>query len=287
MNYADYGFSYPVLKPNDDSISGKAEIIFPEEIKEGENDYFFKVKFDYDNEDIKKLAESGKAEYVVEVSCSYTFYRKVFKSNEELIEFKIPKSHLKGKVTAECLIVAKEKISGYKNEAAHPDYKDYTFDLDKGSILAYFGEFEFTAHINYKKLKAVTSFMEVVEGKEEFMVVDPDNDKIVVKLPAEDYKLFAQDAISKDKNTSPVIHSSIVLNALLIALYNVEEYKERLWAQSVYYRLKNENELKRFVNDQGQFDKENVPEIAQILLGYPVTRLIKQLEENLQNIEDE
>ena len=71
----------------------------------------------------------------------------------------------------------------------------------------------------------------------------------------------------------PVFHSSIVLNALLIALYNLEEHKDYLWADVIKYRLDNEPQFKNLSVEE----KENVPEIAQKLLGNPFERLISGL----------
>jgi len=93
--------------------------------------------------------------------------------------------------------------------------------------------------------------------------------------------LFKQDAISKEQHLVPIIHSSIVFNALLIALYNIENHDDKLWAQAIFYRMKNDENLKNIIGDDYKFDKEKIPEIAQILLGNPINRLIKQLDENL------
>jgi len=280
MNYNDITFPHPVLRKNDDSIN--SNIDFSPEILEREDDYLIQINFNIDNQDILELIEQNKAEYSIEVICSDTLYRRVYISRESFLEFNIPKTDVKGKVSAECLVVAKEDISNYENEDAHPDYKDFVINIMKGDVLAYFGGFSFIAHIDYKKLKAVASFMEVIEGNKETVYVNLDSEKILIELPKEDYKLFKQDAISKETRYVPVIHSSIVLNALLIAMYNMDEFSERLWAKALKYRLENEDEFKTI-----PFDKDNIPDIAQRLLGQPFTRLIEQLDENLNQYEDE
>jgi hypothetical protein len=104
--------------------------------------------------------------------------------------------------------------------------------------------------------------------------VDLNKSKIEVQLPSEDYKLFANDSISKEPKFAPIFHSSIVLNALLIALYNFESHKDLLWAKVIDYRLKNEKLFENISID----DRENIPEIAQRLLGNPFRRLISELQ---------
>jgi len=280
MNYNDITFPHPVLRKNDDSVRGHIDISY--QFFDREDDYLIKIDFKFDNEDILNLIKNGKAEYSVEVICSNTLYRRVYVSRENSLEFNILKTDVKGKVEFESFILAKENIPKYKNKDAHPDYNDFIINIKQGDVLAYFGGDNFTAHINYKKLKAVASFMEVIEGNKETVYVNLDSEKILIELPKEDYKLFKQDAISKEIRYVPVIHSSIVLNALLIAMYNIDEFSERLWAKALKYRLENEDEFKTI-----PFDNDNIPDIAQRLLGQPFTRLIEQLDENLNQYEDE
>ena len=171
-------------------------------------------------------------------------------------------------------MIAKVDIVDYSNTNAHPDYSGYTFDIDKGDILAYFGEFSFNADIQYEKLKAVSSFMEIVENEtEKYTIIDLKKNKIEIQLPSESYKIFSSDTVSQEEKFASIFHSSIVLNALLIALYNLEEHKDYLWAEVIRYRLDNELQFKNLSVE----DKETVPEIAQRLLGNPFERLLNGL----------
>jgi hypothetical protein len=116
--------------------------------------------------------------------------------------------------------------------------------------------------------------MEIVPNEElTYTHVDLKKNKIEIQLPIETYKLYQSDFISQEVKFAPVFHSSIVLNALLTALYNFEEHKDYLWAKVIDYRLKNEKQFK----DMNFDEKENVPEIAQMLLGNPFKRLLEGL----------
>ncbi|MDE0472088.1 MAG: hypothetical protein OXH57_09120, partial [Ekhidna sp.] len=77
--------------------------------------------------------------------------------------------------------------------------------------------------------------------------------------------------------------SSIVLNALLIALYNIKKHEDKFWAEAIMYRIKNE---KNTFQNLSIDDPVNVPEIAQQLLGNPISRLltgIDNLEEQFES----
>jgi|694.fasta_scaffold114828_2 hypothetical protein len=276
MKFNDVSFPHPVLGVGD-AVKSKFGLNPIPVISPSVESYSITVTCEHDNDDLTALVNSGQAEYFCEATCSNTLYRKIITSNSSVIKLEIPKKQVKGKVFFTCVLVAKSPITNYQNRKSHPDYNGYSFDIETGDVLAFFGEFNFNADINYQKLKAVSSFMEVVENRDDKAIytnVDLNKSKIEVQLPSEDYKLFANDSISKEPKFAPIFHSSIVLNALLIALYNFESHKDLLWAKVIDYRLKNEKLFENISID----DRENIPEIAQRLLGNPFRRLISELQ---------
>lgn len=273
MKFSDVTFPHPVLGIGD-AISGKTGFTKEPEINISTDSYKVTIECNLVNEDLKKLTQENKAEFLCDVTCTNTVYRNNVVSDNATIEIEIPKKQVKGKVEFTCLLVAKENLTNYSNSKTHSDYNGYTFDLDKGDVLAFFGEFTFDADIKYEKLKAVSSFMEVVENPDlEYTNVDLEKPKIEVQLPLNDYNAYKSDAIAHEIKFAPMFHSSIVLNALLVALYNFDEHKERLWAKALKYRLDNETQFKTL----SIAEEKNIPEIAQRLLGNPFSRLLNGL----------
>ncbi len=273
MKLIDVSFPHPVLGI-DDSINSTIE--FKPTIASNIDSYTISIICTHNNDDLASLVACGQAEFFCEITCSSTLYRKVFTSHSNELVFAIPKKHVKGKVSFICLMVTNQPLAAYQNSRCHPDYHGFIFELDRGEILARFGEFSFNADINYQKLKAVSSFMEVVENKDEKAVytnLDLSKEKIEIQLPSMDYRLFASDSISKEQKFASIFHSSIVLNALLSALYNLDAYQEMAWAQVIKYRVKNEEQFQSISIEE----KENIPEIAQRLLGNPFNRLLSEL----------
>lgn len=278
MRFNDISFPHPVLGIGD-AINSNIELVATE-IKSSADVYEISIKLKQDNVDLVNLLAIGKAEYLCEVTCTNTLFRKSITSDSNEIEFLVSKKAVKGRVEFLCLLVAKENIKEYSNSESHSDYNGYSFDLGVGDILAYFGEFSFNADIIYEKLKAVSSFMEIVENSDlTYTNIDLKKSKIQVELSSEAYKLIQSDSISREPKFSPVFHSSIVLNALLTALYNFEEHRDYLWAQVIDYRLKNDRQLKNISIEE----KENIPEIAQRLLGNPFNRLLEGLNEIVES----
>jgi hypothetical protein len=232
----------------------------------------------HDNMTIHDLIRAEKAMYCCEVLCPGTLYREVFHSKDLKFDFEIPRTTIRNKVDFQAYCVAKSEITNYINSNLHSDYEGFSFDLAKADLLAIFGTFNFNADIQYQKLKAASSFMQIVPndpGKSytEYIL---DDSKIQIKLPEvlyEKYKL-----IGGKKDLAPIIHASLVQNALIIALFNLQEHIARgnIWALSIQHRLENELDLNE---GSTQIDVLKVPALVQKLLGNPNERLINSLEQ--------
>lgn len=275
MNFNNISFPHPVLGVANE-VSSEIKRIEKDDISINPNNHSYevKVKYTFDDEVLKQMVQDDKAEFICEATCSNTLYREIIRSEKPKIVFEIPRKQVKGRVEFVCLLVAKENIDSYSNINFHSDYNGFSFEIEQGEVLAYFGDFWFNADIKYEKLKAVSSFMEIVPNEElTYTHVDLKKSKIEIQLPTETYKLYQSEFISQEVKFAPVFHSSIVLNALLTALYNFEEHKDYLWAKVIGYRLKTEKQFKEVNFDE----KENIPEIAQMLLGNPFKRLLEGL----------
>ncbi len=175
-------------------------------------------------------------------------------------------------------MVSKCNIRGYVNADAHSDYSGFTFDIDTGDVLAVFcKDSHFNADIKYERLKAVSEILTIRETKDfDFVNINLRENKITVEMPENDYKKFAE-RYSSDEKYIEVFHSSIVLNALLVALYNLKSYEDKFWAKAISYRL-NEKEFENLDIKEIEY----IPEIAQRLLGNPLSRLLDGLD-NLES----
>ncbi|MBE8721188.1 hypothetical protein [Sphingobacterium pedocola] len=283
MKFNDVTFPHPVLGIAD-AIGGITGFLNNPQITVSDDRYKIVIECSLTNNDLIKLLQEGKAEFLCEATCSNTVYRENTLSDNARIEFEIPKKQVKGKVEFICLLVAQQSLPNYSNADAHRDYSGFTFDLDKGDILAFFGEFTFDADIKYEKLKAVSSFMEVVEREDiEYTNIDLKKSKIEVQLPTNEYNIYRSDVIAQEIKFASIFHSSLVLNALLTALYNFEEHEDYLWAKALKYRLANEDQFQN-LNIK---EKENIPEIAQRLLGNPFGRLLSGLNVIVESTESE
>lgn len=271
MKIKNIKLPYPVLGIGDDVMP------YPS-IRVSKTDdkikYYFDITFEMGNNDIQDLIENEKAQYVCEVDCVGTYFRQSFYSEEPHMIIELPRNQIMGEITFFCSIVAVENITNYKNSQAHPDYLGYSIDLNPGDILAFLGEFKYDAEIKYDKLRNISSFMEITESPNpedcntHFILAE---NKILIQLPQNLFKSYKERV--RGPKFSSIIHASLVYNALLYALYNIKEYKDKLWARTLNYRCETEPRLKKY----NLTDPSDAPLIANELLGNPYQRLFDNL----------
>ncbi len=271
MNLNNITFPYPVLGSFDDILPVPAEPVV--EVTSNKKNYHFSIKLSYNNEDIERLVKRDFADYVCEINCEMTRYRRCYKGKSLNFEIDIPRREVAGRILFSCTITVKSTIMGYVNSGFHSDYAGHSFNMEPGDLLGMFAPFYYFADIKYDKLKAVGTFMEIVPTEDELPSTILDKDKIELRLPQ---VLYDQYRNNPEVNSKPdILHASLVLNSLIYALCRIENYSNKKWAQTIEYRIENEGELQEF---RGQFPEDwRVDKLSQILLGKPYERLFNFL----------
>lgn len=278
MKFKGYSFPHPVLGLGDDIKGNKPVVNLKYDEDKDEENYLLTIEYELDNSDLEKLLDEKKAVFLCEINCTGTLYRKSETCASPIQIVAIPKDGVRDKVELLFLLVSAEPISDYANSEVHDDFTGYKFDIEKGDVLAYFGESSFIAGIAYQKLKAVSSFMEIIKGENEsgdFNII-LESQKIQIQLSKKDYEKYCDRRIGSSSENASIIHSSIVLPALIHALYQLNkkdsDVKEFAWAKIIEFRLESDENLKSI-----SLEDNNIPKIAQKLLGLPAKRLLDDL----------
>ncbi len=285
MKFNNVSLPYPVLGVHDDVYPLLEDnCVQMEKPIKTSTSYRFGISLTQKNKDITYLIKIGMAEYACEITCKNTFLRRCWHSTEPRFDISIDRKEVSGHIDFQCFIAAKVDIDEYSNTDFNEDYHGFTFDLEEGDILAVFPLAWWNTDIKFDKLYAAGSFMQIVEAAEgvEKTWFNLDEQKILIEMPRE---LFGQ--YQRIGNSFPdVIHSSLVHNALVYALANLEEYsdKGKLWADSLMVRME-EPELRQF----DLTDLNQVFQVADILLQNPYKRLFDSLEKisDSQNNDEE
>lgn len=100
------------------------------------HDLVCSFSFDLKNEGLKELIEQGKAEYYVNIESSHAYYRKAFHQKESLFKQTFSHRDIVDSVELYVGVVAADEIPSFKVAGFLPKFKDRSFPIEKGHILA-------------------------------------------------------------------------------------------------------------------------------------------------------
>lgn len=273
---ANTSFPYPILGIRNDIQPGlpNNSIILEEQSSDVYN-YVFRLTLTFDNTYIQKLIDCGMAHFVCEADCSSTFFNKCYLSNNAMIEIVIPRKSVNGRVYLRTFIVAASEITNYDNPGKHEDFEGFTFNIEVGEVLVAFPQAYFDTDLRSDILHVAGTYMEIrKDDNTTETTYRLDTPKIGIVLPSALYNIY-QSKIG-EQNVQ-IIHASLAFNALLCALYNLDDMRDRdlLWVRCLTARF---NEDEKFSAYRDQIDKKEVPTLAQALLDNPYQRLFNFLE---------
>lgn len=279
MKITNQSFPHPVLGIRDDVLDS-----FETEFNWDCDQAYFYLKpiFKLTNSTLLKMIKENKAVYAVEVECSNTLFRKTFYTDKIGPEIPIQAEYLRGKVLVQFLVVSKVELSDYKIENANAEYEDNKFIISIGDVLAYGGDSDFQAVVNYDSLKAVSSIMQIKKGNYDTGYVKTNffKDKIQIILSREDYQKYK--LLISDPANIPIFHTSLVLPVLYKALVYVHEedddFAQFKWFDVIKTRLDDE--------DLNLDDDEKHIEVLQKIFGNPYRRLFDSLLSKYEDFED-
>ena len=286
MKINDISLPYPVLGISDD--------VFPL-LKDGcvriddpvctASTFRFKVHLKQKNKEISQFIRKGMAEYVCEVNCTRTFFRTCFKNASPDFEIELPRKGVSGHIEFDTFVTVKTPIEQYHNSQFNSDYDGVSFDMEPGDVLVAFPSSYYNLDLKYDKLYAAGSFMQITKGEDDGRPTwfNLGGDKILIVLPPKMFKEY-EERISVDRDYIEIIHSSIVFNALVFALYHIDEeqYEMKQWSEAIKYRIATEPGLASF----DITNKDHVCDLAQSLLADPYQRLFNRLVEMKTHRED-
>lgn len=281
MKLNNISFPYPVLGVNDDispMLPDDAVVIHYD--KNDVYKYVISVSLKIDNEYIENLINTGFAKYVCEIDCPKTNLRRSIPCDHPHFSFDVDRRSVCGNVFLNCFVTVEKDIEHYKNPGFHEDYEDATFHLTPGDILVGFPSCNFVADPKFDKLRSATSFMQIREDKDhEYTTFELTDRTIDIKLPTELFEIY-QSGVGI--SYSDVIHASLAYNALLGALYEINNHNMSVWAQALIKLLYNLPEAKELVSfdDNGQVEISDKSTVATLLLKDPYNRMLCKLNQS-------
>lgn len=269
-------YPYPVLAYfSDDYKSGAFDVV----IDLSKDGYNICVDFiaTLTSAGLKELIQCGQAVYAYHLECAQTGFRQVVLTDTIEKRHKLSNKHIRGRLQICPFIVAMKDIPNYDNVEFHDDYAGYSFDIEAGCVLAVGKQVNadiFTEIDDFADIPSIFSVVRNADASVKQMLVDMYSQKIVIKLPLNDYYSFKQ--LNKAPVTQAILRSLIIIPSLVYVLEELrskeiperEEFHVYSWYRSISKKL-----LKDFdCNIEcDEFDQNNMLELAQKLINDPLS----------------
>lgn len=281
-------YPHPVLSPFTDDL---IDCTFQSTVKitTTRNTYVIDAIFKTSCSTLIEMVRAKHAQYALHVECSETRYRGIFVSDKNELRFEILSDSLDGRVQVCSFIIAAENISSYSNPNFHSDYGGRTFAISKGDILAIDSERFFDAEKEIDPLRKIPSIFSIQpnHGPDAPPIeVDPSSQRVVVKLSEENFELYKR--LVQDHNYHSTLSGLVVVPALISCLdlvfstSSTIDFEDKRWYRTVVRKLK---EIGYDPTKSDGFTESKL-EIAQKLLGSPLSDALKTLQGYEENTED-
>ena len=227
--------------------------------------------------EILRLIAEGMATYILHTECTSTICREIFTSAAENFSCTIPTDRIKQHLDCMAIIALTRDVENFSCADWNDDFSGLTFDLQKGSVLAYqnFQPLPIPDDQNiFKNVASIFSvYRRIAEG--EPFEVDLSQDKIKIGLSNGDYQIYRQYCSRPDMQ--PILNAMIILPTLvyifeeLKADYGFEIYGAKVWFQSLkaaYRRRKID-----FAEHIRKDDNTSI-RLAQEVMNLPITKAL-------------
>lgn len=291
MNITKRLYTYPVLSEERNDYQHS---IFDAGVNykmNGANSLHLEFNIELDNVELLSLINRGEAEYVIHVECSNTSYRDAIHSITEFVEKDIPIGRVNGRIEVVVLIVSKIDIKNLEVEDWVEDYQGITFDLSKGSILAYKNIPTFDIIKNYEELNSASSIFKVykrITTEPKPMEVDLDSAQIGIGLGLEEFEIYSR--FCDKAQFQSILNTMVVFPALV---YVFEELKqddgiENNDGKKWFISLSKAYEKRGIdIDDEIKNNEKTSVQLAQEAMELPLTSALKRLSEIFETNEEE
>ena len=206
-------------------------------VYETEDTYVYTFALKQYNTQIARYIEEKRAEYICEVDCVRTFYKDTIRSFDPELKVELKKSSVVGHVDFYFYVVTKCAFPKYTNRF-NDDYRNLetgempSFNLDTGGVLVAFGKHSDDITTRFNNKPDLRSFIQVVkrQDNEKNVEITLTDDTINIELPVDMFTLFLS---YNQKDYRGIFYTSLVFNALVKGILNIEKKDGATWADSI------------------------------------------------------
>ena len=204
-----------------------------------------------------------------------TIYREIFNSVVGKFSCKIPLSLVKDKLYFVGFIVLRRDVKNFSCNDWNDDFDGLSFNLQRGSILAYknFPTIALVEDPNlFKNVGSIFSVYRKIGDAPFELNLTPQ--KIKIGLNAKDYALYRR--YCENPTLQPILNTMIILPAL-VSLFDelkqdLQEHESDAWFSALTAAYKrHEADFKKLLADEDSLT------LAQMVMGLPLTKALESM----------
>ena len=274
-------FAYPVLaEGRDDYRTCKFSTVLNYFFDAADN-LVLEVNLSTDCAEMKELISGGDAEYLLHIECPATVYRKSFNRSLENFSCKIPLSLVKENIHCAAFIVLRKDIKTFSCKDWNEDFDWLSFDLPKGSVLAYQNFSPLMIPDDPRIFKNVASIFDIYKriAESEPFEIDLSKDKIKIGLNAKDYSAYVK--YRSNPNMQPILNAMIILPTLVYVFAELKAYDdfEEVYGDKAWFRSLAASYRRKKINfvEHVTAEKNTSIKLAQEVMNLPLTKALENL----------
>ena len=275
-------YPYPVIAAGNDSYENSTFSTDASYEKQAHNiEFVFSAELN--DELLASMIAEGKVKYAHHIECQQTCYRNLVLTDETEYKISIHENKLNGLVQICSFLMADVDIQNYANPSFSRDYRGFKFNLDRGCILAIGNQVNIIINKEKEDLSKTSSIFSIrknLNPAETELQISTTGEKIVILIPETTCNQYLN--LSNNGTLLPVLHSMVVLPALMQVLYELKEaskkgelfnYEDLRWFRG----LRKTSEKLGITFDEQSIAGMNVYKTAQLLLDAPVVKALNNI----------
>jgi hypothetical protein len=238
-------FGYPVLRPLSQDYIGRA--FEPElRLKRAADGSALELHYDLhcSSDYLNSLVNTGKAAFVVRVTCPQTFYEGMHVSKIKRDVLVIPKEDIRHLISLGAYIVAIDSIKDFTSDEFNPEFEDAEFQIEEGDVLACIDEREYYIEREvFENISSIFLWADRDDLPDGIWRISYEGEKVAILSNSNQRKVL--DISSQRSIHQPVILNAIILPAIILLLealiQDYDTHNAKRWARVLIGRMQNEN----------------------------------------------
>ncbi len=275
-------YPYPVIATGNDSYEG-SEFITDANYEQVAHNIKFIFDVALDDEMLQKMIKDGQVKYAHHIECQQTCFRHLVLTDKPNCDYVVHENMVNGLVQVCSFLMADVDIQNYANPHFSRDYRGFKFNIDRGCILAIGSQINMTIEKqkdDIAKTSSIFSIRKNLNPSETELQVSTTGQKIVILIPEKTCNQYLN--LCNDANFLPVLHSMVVLPALMQVLYEIKEaaqkselfnYEDLRW----YKGLRKTSEKLNIPFTESDIAIMDVYKMSQLLLDVPVVKALQNI----------